>query len=343
MSASHDLSRRQFLAAGVAASASPIPARTARPQQSLSSAPAVQNKALIAITFDLEMARNFPTWDQTHWDYEKGNLNDNAKKYAVAVARRVKESGGRIHFFALGQTLEQESVDWLKSIVAEGHPVGNHTYDHVYVLARDPKEIQFRFARAPWLIQGRTPAQVIRDNIQLCTAAMKTRLGVEPAGFRTPGGFADGLNGRPDVQQMLLELGFKWISSRYPSHPLSELGECPSKQDYDAIVKAQELAQPFIYPNGLIDVPMSPISDIVAFRTGRWQLAYFLGAIRLAVEWTIAHGATFDFLAHPSVLGVVDPEFRTVDLICKLVGAAGDRAAIVDLGTMARRAGQRGG
>ena len=41
------------------------------------------NKALIAITLDLEMARNFPKWEDTHWDYEKGNLNDEAKKYVA--------------------------------------------------------------------------------------------------------------------------------------------------------------------------------------------------------------------------------------------------------------------
>ena len=33
-------------------------------------------KALVAITLDLEMSRNFPTWETTHWDYEKGNLDD---------------------------------------------------------------------------------------------------------------------------------------------------------------------------------------------------------------------------------------------------------------------------
>src|SRR6266487_4558649 len=27
------------------------------------------NKALIAMTLDLEMARNFPRWEDTHWDY----------------------------------------------------------------------------------------------------------------------------------------------------------------------------------------------------------------------------------------------------------------------------------
>ena len=41
------------------------------------------------------------------------------------------------------------------------------------------------------------------------------------------------------------------------------------------------------------------------------------------------------------LLGVVDPEFRTVDLICTLVHNAGDRAALVDLGAIAERTRQR--
>ncbi len=51
-------------------------------------------KALIAITFDLEMSRNFPTRETTHWDYEKGNLNEDTKRYSVEAARRVKAAGG---------------------------------------------------------------------------------------------------------------------------------------------------------------------------------------------------------------------------------------------------------
>src|SRR5437870_7211325 len=91
--------------------------------------------ALIAISLDLEMARNFPKWEDTHWDYEKGNLNEEAKRYAVEAARRVKAYGGVIHFFAVGQVFEQENVDWLKQLHQDGHAIGNHTYDHVFVLA----------------------------------------------------------------------------------------------------------------------------------------------------------------------------------------------------------------
>ena len=295
------------------------------------------DQALIALTLDLEMSRNFPRWEDTHWDYEKGNLNAETKRYSLEAARRVRSRGGMIHFFAVGQVFEQENVDWLKQLNAEGHPIGNHTYDHVYVLATRPAEIQVRFQRAPWLLEGKTPPQVIRENIQRCTEAMRTRLGIAPAGFRTPGGFAEGLHGRPDVQQMLLDCGFNWVSCKYPAHPNSQPGEAPTRAVFDGIVRAQATAQPFVYPTGLVDIPMSPISDVGAFRTGRWKLADFLHAIRLGVEWAIEQRAVFDLLAHPSVLYPNDPEFKVFELVCDLVKQAGDRAALVDLGTVARR------
>ena len=83
---------------------------------------------------------------------------------------------------------------------------------------------------------------------------------------------------------------------------------------------------------------MSPISDIGAFRGGRWKLDWFLKAIRLGVEWALEHRAVFDFLGHPSCLYVVDPEFRTLELIVDLVRKAGRRAALVNLDTIALRA-----
>jgi len=306
-------------------------------------APRADDKALVAITLDLEMSRNFPTWETTHWDYEKGNLNAETKAYAVEAARRVKARGGHIHFFLLGRTLEQENVDWLKALVAEGHRIGNHTYDHVNIRATRREDIQFRFQRAPWLIAGHQPAETIRDNIRLTTEAMKSRLGIAPVGFRTPGGFANGLTDREDLQKMLLDLGFTWVSSKYPGHKLQNAreGEAPVEpisDVIDSIAAATEEAQPFKYSTGLVEVPMSPISDIGAFRTGRWKLDWFLRAIRAGVERAIDRRAAFDFLGHPSCLYITDPQFKTIDLICDLAERAGQRAALVDLGTLAQRA-----
>jgi peptidoglycan/xylan/chitin deacetylase (PgdA/CDA1 family) len=328
-----DPTRRGFLASALStglAAAWPKPRAFADPPPA--------KKAPIAITLDLEMSRNFPTWDQTHWDYEKGNLDAATKRYAVEAARRVKAHGGVIHFFALGQTMEQEDVGWLREIVAQGHPVGNHTYDHVNVKATRREDIQFRFRRTPWLIEGKAISEVIADNIRLAERALRQRIGIAPAGFRTPGGFADGLEDRPDLQGLLLKLGYPWVSSKYPAHPIAGgSGKAPDDRVMAGILAAQDQAQPFVYPSGLVELPMNPISDVTAFRAGRWPLPAFLEVIRAAVARAIERRAVFCFLGHPSCLGVVDPSFRTIEMIADLVRAAGDRAALVDLETIARK------
>lgn len=295
------------------------------------------DKALISITLDLEMSRNFPTWETTSWDYEKGNLDGPTKRYAREAARRVRERGGVIHFFAVGQVFEQADVGWLQEIAAEGHPIGNHTYDHINVTATRKEDLQFRFQRAPWLLPDWTLLEIIRENILLTTKAMRSRLGIQPRGFRTPGGFSNGLHQSPEVRELLREQGYTWVSSLYPSHPNTAPMERPTPELLDQIAQVQVAAQPFAYPDGLIEIPMSPISDIGAFRTGRWQVEWFMESVERSVRHAIENRLVFDFLAHPSCLGVVDPEFRTIDLICQLVKDAGDRAELCDLETIAAR------
>jgi len=324
--------RRRFLAAGATTAMGLAAYRATRAE------PKHDGKALIAITLDLEMSRNFPKWEDTHWDYEKGNLDEAAKKYTVGVCTRVKAAGGVAHLFVVGRVFEQADVSWLKDLARDGHLIGNHTYDHVNVLAKKPEEIQFRFQRSPWLIDGKKPEEVIVENIRLTTTALKTRIGVDPSGFRTPGGFANGLADGPDVRKWMLDLGFTWVSSKYPAHANSKPQEEPSEEVLKSIVASQERAQPFRYPDGMIEVPMSPISDIGAFRTGRWKLDWFLTAIRRAVDRAIETRTVFDFLAHPSCLGVVDPEFKTVELILDLVKKSDGKAVVVGLDAFAGRA-----
>src|SRR5262245_47377921 len=304
----------------------------------MAQANAPAKRAQIAITLDLEMSRNFPSWDQTHWDYQKGNLDEPTKRYAVEACRRVREAGGRIHLFAVGQVFEQESVTWLRDLARDGHPVGNHTYDHVNILARRAEDLQFRFRRWPWLMQGRTVERAIQDNIRMTNEAIAARLDTKPRGFRSPGGFPDGLRGRPDVQKLLAAEGFTWVSTQYAG--VKELQEAvrPGKAEFDAIVRAQAQCQPYVYADGLVEVPMSAVSDINAFRHGRWRLTDFLRALEVAVDWAIETRRVFDFLAHPSCLVATDPDFQAIGLIVDKVRRAKDRAELVDLDAIARRA-----
>ncbi len=297
--------------------------------------------AQIAITFDLEMSRHYPKRGMTEWDYQKGNLDDPTKRYAVRAAEIVKKHGAAIHFFCVGRVLEQPDAAWLKQLAEAGHAVGNHTYDHVNVLAATPAATQFRFQRAPWLVAGKSAAEIIQDNIVQTNAALKSRAGVAVNGFRTPGGFRNGLSGRQDIQKMLLDLGFTWVSSKYPPHDAGRPREQPDARIFSNIVAAQAQAQPFVYPSGLVEIPMSPISDVSAFRARYWKLKSFLEAIRRSVQWAIATGGVFDFLCHPSCMVVEDPEFRTVKMICDTVAAAGEKAQFVTLDAIAGRVASR--
>jgi len=198
------------------------------------------------------------------------------------------------------------------------------------VLATRAEDIQFRFKRAPWLLRGAAPPEAISENVRQCTEAMRTRLKISPNGFRTPGGFTDGLAGRVDVQRMLLGHGFTWVSSKYPRHPV-DVAE-PARYMPAALMAAQ----PYRYrESGLVEVPMSPVSDINAFRNGKWPLERFLDAVRYGVDWAIENGAVFDLLAHPSCIGVVDRQMKTFELICSLVERAKGRAEIVTLDAVA--------
>lgn len=325
--------RRQLLAA---ASAGSLLAATS--PAGLATAAGPDNPgAQIAITLDLEMSRDYPRRGMREWDFQKGNLDDATKQYALEAAKLVKQRGGVIHFFCVGRVLEQADVSWLQEIAQQGHPVGNHTYDHVNVLAKTAADTQFRFQRSPWLVAGKTAADVIRENIHLTRVALRERAKIDEQGFRTPGGFYQGLADRPDVQQLLLDAGYRWISSKYPRHQSGTPKEPPAAEVYADIVRAQREAQPFRYASGLIEIPMSPISDVTAFRSHYWKLPQFLKAVRLAVEWAIEEQAVFDFLAHPSCLVVEDPKFETLQLICDLVQHAAKPATLCGLGQIARR------
>ena len=328
---SNHIPRRQFLAGSLAAG---LVATTAH---GATTARKDKPKAQIAITLDLEMSRHYPRRGLTEWDYQKGNLDQPTKEYAVKAGQLVKKRGGVLHYFCVGRVLEQPDVSWLQQLAELGHPIGNHTYDHVNLRATTPAMAQFRFQRSPWLVKGKTVPEILRENIRLTTIALKERAKIDVNGFRTPGGFRDALNGREDLQQLLLEQKFSWVSSKYPRHAYGKPKEQPTEDVYQSIVDAQQQAQPFRYPSGLIEIPMSPISDVGAFRSTYWKLDYFLEAITRAVRAVIARGQVFDFLAHPSCLVVEDPEMKTIERIMDLVADAGDRAEIVGLDTIAKR------
>lgn len=70
-------------------------------------------------------------------------------------------------FFLVGEAVERHP-DVVRRIVAEGHAVGGHSYDHTVITGR--------------------PAAVLRDDLARCRAAIRDACGVDSALFRPPKG-----------------------------------------------------------------------------------------------------------------------------------------------------------
>jgi hypothetical protein len=84
---------------------------------------------------------------------------------------------------------------------------------------------------------------------------------------------------------------------------------------------------------------MNPPSDVGTMRTGRWKLEHFRKGVQAGLDWCIERGKVWDFLSHPSAIGVADPNFEVIDMIIDTVKRAGSRARLVSLDTVARAHG----
>lgn len=333
-----DDSRRKFLLQ--TASAGAALALQKRLSADLPTETPADDVALVVISLDLEMSAGYPVKGKPRatypWDYQKGNLNEETKQYTVEACRRVKAKGGVLHSFVVGQVFEQKNVDWLKTILAEGHPLGNHTYDHVRITATKSADVQYRFRRSPWLMADKSPLQAIAENIRLCEMAMQQRLGVKPTAFGAPYAFNAGIADREDLQQVILSLGYEWISSKYNGVELPR--QKPQPKHFQAVAESLANHQPYYYPTGLLEVPYSPVTDVGAFRSRQWTVDEYCDSLTACIDWAIEHRAVYNWCSHPSVLYVEDPEFRIVETICELVNASAGKALIVDRTAVAARA-----
>ncbi len=76
--------------------------------------------------------------------------------------------GGKATFFVVGSRVSAYQAE-LQRMVAEGHEIGNHTYDHKYITKLSGEQIQ--------------------SQVNRCSDAVQAAAGVRPTLFRPPGGF----------------------------------------------------------------------------------------------------------------------------------------------------------
>ncbi|GFN33313.1 polysaccharide deacetylase [Paenibacillus xylaniclasticus] len=120
----------------------------------------------------MALAESGRTYDMIDKEQEKKivylTFDDGPSKLTPQVLDLLKKEGIQATFFVLGEQVKQHP-DLLKRIVAEGHTVGNHSYNHEY------KELYSGF--------GQFADQIVRTEQELQAAAgIRTRL------VRAPGG-----------------------------------------------------------------------------------------------------------------------------------------------------------
>jgi len=276
----------------------------------------------VQLSFDLEMVTNWPYWT-SFWDNRKGAINDAVKAYVRKISSKCGEYGARAHYFVVGSLFEDPDIDYLREAVDAGHAVGNHTYTHINIKAERPDQLAGIYKFCPWRAAGRSAREVVRQEIRMTTEAIRTRLGVVPKGFRSPGGFPDGLQDAPEVRELLQEEGFWWASTHYNDTLLygrvSRPPDAVSKVDPERLKRAfnrsERALQPYRYEDGLIEIPLAGITDVVAWRWYRPDLGEWLEMLAEGVDYAYEHGLIFMLTSHPAVLASVDPHCQVVETI----------------------------
>jgi len=270
----------------------------------------------LSLTFDIEMCTNFPYWTSV-WDHRKGAIDEDSKLYMGKMLDVADSFGVKFQFFLVGRALEDPDIDYLKRMTAEGHAVDNHTYNHVSVKAQDIPQLQPVYANAPWRAAGLSALECIDREVRQTSTAITEKLGVAPTGFRTPGGFNNGLDDVPAVQEVLSDAGMQYASARY-YFPVDPKKKRPSADVLNQAMEASiDALQPSRYPNGLPELPLAGITDIWAFRVldlDRWE---FIDVLKRGIDHAHANQQVLSLCFHPPVLAVRDPHCDMLNIVLR--------------------------
>lgn len=277
----------------------------------------------LSLTYDIEMCTNFPYWTAV-WDHRKGAIDGDTRRYVAALADLAADLEAPLQFFVVGAAVAAHDVDYLLRLVQDGHAVGNHTWNHVNVKAKSFEALQVTYRQDSTLARGcAEPLEAITREVRRTSEEITRRLGVAPAGFRTPGGFAGGLADAPEVQELLAAEGFAYVSSDY-RFPISGGREAGWDELVAATRWSLETLQPYRYPNGLLEIPMMGVSDIWAFRGRDMERREWLELLEAGVELAAEEGWLYSVLMHPAVQAARDPHLATLR---RVIAAARDRGA----------------
>jgi peptidoglycan/xylan/chitin deacetylase (PgdA/CDA1 family) len=258
-------------------------------------------KPLASLSLDLDNLWSYlKTHGETEWDQYPTYLD----VLVPLVLDLLDEHDLKITFFIVGRDLENETnLPHLREIVARGHEIGNHSYDH-----------------EPWMQDY--DEMRLYDEIKKTHDVLTAELGAAPVGFRGPGFCYS-----PALLNVLAQIGYQFDASTLPSvlGPIARLyyfasssmtrGERETRKGlFGKFSDGFQPIKPFMWDTSSGPLLEIPVTTVPLFRTP-FHLSYLLWLSRysrlasrayleLALRLCQVSGFGPSFLLHPlDVLG----------------------------------------
>lgn len=206
----------------------------------------------VAITYDTDMAGGYSPNGVCH-----GRLASFLMDYMDMLCETAEEYGVSLQFFQIANGLEvKEVASYLRKIVNRGHAVDCHTYNHINLAHSLPEELD--------------------QDLNLANKLFERELGFRSTILRGPGGYKHG-DLKIENQLVILRNGYKWVSGEFDYDLLKK--EVSRRCGYEYMISAPSRNKPFMYPSGLIEIPIQGWTDRV------WFDFYMLNDPQAYVEW----------------------------------------------------------
>lgn len=229
-------------------------------------------------------------WLTDDWGDAHGHLNDDIRNYIYRLASNAELYDAKIHFFVQGNTFEiPEDTAVFRDISRRGHAVDNHMYYHHALTG--------------------TPIEEIKAQLTMTKKMIETKCNTENIGVRGPGGYRNALRGRKDVQQAILDIGIKWVSTQF-QYPR---GDSDNDQNWINMIPKQ---QPFYYKTGLLEIPFAGHQDRSFFDVDMGgsprPVDEWIGYLKKCVDLAYERNLFLSLTVHPSTSFKHDRKARYV-------------------------------
>ncbi len=263
------------------------------------------SKCAVAIGYDVDMPGDLDYLYVKDLDWKggcHGHLNEDVTSYVKMLVQTAGSYGAKLQFFLQGNTFEDPAEHWIE-IAERGYAIDQHTYSHISLPHTPLEKVKSEVVRTKGLIEGKLKTVNI--------------------GLRGPGGYKDGLQGRGEVQKVLLGAGIKWASTQdnLTSTLLSD----------DKIIKTIANNQPYYYETGLLEIPFCGYQDREFFDSDcgpprRGTLEEWIQYLKQAVDFVYEHGLVYSLVVHPSTGFKHDPEGKAIR---ELLSYCGQREGVL--------------